>query len=120
MKHLFLVFLGGGAGSVLRYLLSAYTQKLWTIGVFPLGTFLVNLLGCLLIGALSSGLMKTDETSRLLLIVGFCGGFTTFSAFSAEGIQLWQSGHYLTLTAYILLSVLLGITAVWAGAKLTT
>lgn len=118
VRNVLFVFIGGGAGSVLRYLLSVGTQKFWIAKSFPVGTFLANLIGCFLIGVLVSVLVKNDTNLRLLLITGFCGGFTTFSAFSVESVSLWQSGEFLLLGIYVLLSVILGLAAVWLGQSL--
>lgn len=118
MKSLLFVFIGGGVGSVLRYLASLATQKFWIAKSFPVGTFLANLIGCFLIGVLVSTLVKSDLNLRLLLITGFCGGFTTFSAFSVESVALWQSGQFLVLGIYVLLSVILGLSAVWLSQSL--
>jgi CrcB protein len=115
MKILLYVFLGGGLGSVFRFLISNYTQKLWNIKDFPLGTFTVNILGCFLIGLASAYFLKVDNCLKFLIITGFCGGFTTFSAFSIENYGLWQEGNYFILATYIILSVLLGLMAVFAG-----
>ena len=116
MKSLLIIFLGGGAGSVLRFLISRSTQSLWNLGGFPLGTFTVNMLGCLLIGIFSSTIIKEHNELKLLLIAGFCGGFTTFSAFSLENLALWQNQNYLMLTLYTAASILLGMLAVWLGS----
>ena len=118
IKNLLYIFLGGGAGSVLRFLISNYTQKTVNINNFPLGTFLVNVLGCFLIGWLTAYFVKVDSYLKFLLITGFCGGFTTFSAFSAENFSLWQSGNYGMLILYILLSVIMGFGAVYLGLQL--
>lgn len=115
MKTLLYIFLGGGFGSILRFLVSDYTQKLWNVKHFPLGTFTVNILGCFLVGAAAAYFMKVDSTLKFLMITGFCGGFTTFSTFSLENMTLWQEGHYSTLFAYIFLSVALGFLAVYSG-----
>lgn len=115
IKNLLYIFLGGGAGSVLRFLISNYTQKTVNINNFPLGTFLVNVLGCFLIGWLTAYFVRVDSYLKFLLITGFCGGFTTFSAFSAENFSLWQSGNYGMLILYILLSVIVGFGAVYLG-----
>jgi CrcB protein len=115
LKNLIFIFLGGGVGSVLRYWVSSVSGKMFSVGVFPSGTFLVNIIGCFIIGALSSYFIKVDNSLKFLLITGFCGGFTTFSTFSAENYSLWQGQHYGMLIAYILLSVVLGILAVVTG-----
>lgn len=118
IKNLLYIFLGGGAGSVLRFLISNYTQKTVNINNFPLGTFLVNVIGCFLIGWLTAYFVKVDSYLKFLLVTGFCGGFTTFSAFSAENFSLWQSGNYGMLILYILLSVIVGFGAVYLGLQL--
>lgn len=117
MKSLLFIFLGGGTGSVLRYLL--------TIGIsrsegtnFPWGTFAVNVLGCVLIGVfytLTSRIHVSNEI-RLMLTVGLCGGFTTFSTFSNESLQLLKSGFYPSFLAYAIGSVVMGILGVMLGA----
>lgn len=117
MRNIFLIFFGGGLGSVLRYLLSFNAQKLWKINNFPVGTLLVNIIGCFAIGFLTSYLVKYDNGLKFLLITGICGGFTTFSAFSIENYSLWENQQFLMLTIYIGLSILLGIIAVFAGIK---
>lgn len=115
MKTFLYVFLGGGLGSVLRFLISNYTQKLWNIKDFPLGTFSVNILGCFLIGVASAYFLKIDNYLKYLIIAGFCGGFTTFSTFSIENYSLWQEGNYGILILYVGLSVIVGFIAVIAG-----
>lgn len=117
MKSLLFVFLGGGTGSMLRYLISMSINQR-TTGVFPWGTMAVNISGCVLIGffyALSSRLQISDEM-RLLLTVGICGGFTTFSTFGNESLQLLKSGFYLSFFAYTCGSLILGILGVMLGA----
>ena len=115
MKNLFYIFIGGGLGSVFRVFISNYTQKLFNVSGFPLGTFLVNIIGCFLIGVLSSYFLKVNSDLKFLLITGFCGGFTTFSTFSAENVSLWQNGDYITLVLYSLLSIVIGFLAVFIG-----
>ncbi|MBF8455923.1 fluoride efflux transporter CrcB [Kaistella sp. G5-32] len=117
MKNLIYIFIGGGLGSVLRFLISNYTQKLWNINTFPMGTFVVNLIGCFLIGVLTSYFIKVDNYLKFLLITGFCGGFTTFSTFSAENYSLWQNGNYSILLIYIFLSIVVGLLAVYLGLQ---
>lgn len=109
LKDALAVFLGGGAGAVCRYLLAVLLKNPSRLPAFPLSTFLVNLVGSLLIGILSAYALKHPQDFklyRLLLVSGFCGGFTTFSSFSYENIQLLQKGDYLTAFLYIFLSLL--------------
>ena len=84
---------------------------------FPIGTLLVNVSGCFLIGILSQHYMNVQAhpAMRAALITGFCGGFTTFSAFSLETVGLFDGGEYLKATAYILLSVTCSLLATFAG-----
>jgi CrcB protein len=113
---LFLIALGGGAGSVLRYLLGGRVQHFAPHG-FPVGTLTVNVLGCLLIGILTRLFlnMETPGEWRGLLVVGFCGGFTTFSTFSIETVGLIEGGEYARAATYVAGSVLLCIMATFAG-----
>jgi CrcB protein len=117
LKTLLLVGIGGGLGSVLRYL-TAYIVGKFYDNPFPLATFSVNILGCLLFGMLIGIFGKQlspNDDLKYLFITGFCGGYTTFSTFSAENIQLIQSGNYLIPALYITSSVLFGILAVFLG-----
>ena len=117
LKQIIIVAIGGAAGSVLRYLATIISAKFYNNN-FPFATFIVNIVGCLLIGILIGIFERTgsvNENIRLLLITGFCGGFTTFSAFSSENISLMQNGNTLLAVTYIVLSVTLGLLAVWFG-----
>jgi len=117
MKALGIIWLGGGLGSVLRYLLQVGVTRLVNIS-FPLGTFLVNISGCFLIGvffALAEKYASFNFEWRLFLITGLCGGFTTFSTFSYEGVNLFREGNYGYFIMYILLSVVLGLLVTVLG-----
>lgn len=117
IKSLLLVGLGSFCGGALRYYISTLMKSVCNQG-FPWGTLLVNLVGCLLIGVVFGlfGKMETQSNSWcLILTAGFCGGFTTFSAFANESLQMLQSGNTFNLTIYILASVLAGIALVALG-----
>lgn len=120
MRALLLVGLGGGAGSIFRYLTSVAVTRYFQ-GVFPLAIFIVNISGCFMIGlflGLLERVLLANPDLKLLFVTGFCGGYTTFSTFSAENVNLIQSGHYLTAFLYIAASVLTGMAAVWLGFML--
>lgn len=121
MKTIFLVGLGGAIGSILRYVSVWLTSKYFQ-GTFPLATLLINMLGSLLIGLFIGLLAKyfpENQPLKFLLIVGFCGGFTTFSSFASENYSLFQNGQQLMAFAYIAVSVLLTLAAVGIGNYLT-
>ena len=116
MKSFLLVFLGGGLGSGLRYLVSIAMNQYSK--VLPLGTFIVNMLGCLLIGLILGYAQKENtltSNQTLLLATGFCGGFTTFSAFANENLELIKNGELFNFSVYTIGSVLVGILAVFIG-----
>lgn len=109
-------FLGGGS----RFLVSKLIGMIWASS-FPLATFIVNILGCLLIGffsSLPSTLSWLSPQTRLLLTTGFCGGLTTFSTFMNENLSLANNQDYLCLFIYLVGSFALGLIFVWAGGAL--
>lgn len=116
MKQLLLVFIGGGFGSIARFLLSKYFNNDST-GI-PYGTFLANILGSLLIGFILGFAIKNESLNSnqtLLLATGFCGGFTTFSTFAYENHVLLKSGDFFTFFLYTVGSFALGFAAVFLG-----
>ena len=110
------IAIGGAAGSVSRYLLGGMVQSTAAVR-FPAGTLAVNLIGCFIIGALTQHYMNSQVSPamRAALITGFCGGFTTFSAFSIETVGLINGGEYVKAGAYIVFSVGISIAATFAG-----
>lgn len=113
------VFLGGGLGAVARYGLDSGLKRISPMRDFPVGILVCNLLGCFLIG-IALGLMSRSVPNWFspLVITGFLGGFTTFSSFSRDNVHLIDSGHASMAVLNILLSVVPGVLAVWAGLKI--
>jgi len=112
------VFIGGGVGAVLRYLISV-GWKAYCVGqegavTFPWPTLIANVLGCLMIGIFyaHSSSWGLSPNARLLLTTGLCGGFTTFSTFSYEALNLLRTGMYCSFALYATLSFILGLLAV--------
>ena len=123
MKGLLLVALGGALGSVARYTLSGWILHHTIDWKFPAGTFAVNVIGCLVAGVLAGlaekhGLLSPD--ARLLLFTGVLGGFTTFSAFGLETMFLLKRGDIMVAGLNIVLSVLVGLLALWFGLGLAS
>jgi CrcB protein len=120
-----LVGLGGAAGSMLRFWASGLAQNAAAgtgVGGFPVGTLAVNVTGCVLIGVLAEladerGYLSPD--ARALLVVGFLGGFTTFSAFANETVTAWRAGAVTIAAVNVVLSVALCVAGVVAGRSLT-
>lgn len=120
MRILFLIGAGGFIGSIARYLAQQGITKILPV-VFPYGTFVVNVVGCFLIGVLYALADRSNFLTaewRFFLVTGFCGGFTTFSTFSMEAYGLMRSEQYLYLTLYVGLSVILGILATFIAIAL--
>jgi fluoride exporter len=120
MRPLIFIGIGGGLGSIFRYLIQVFIGRHIPL-VFPVGTFLVNCFGCFLIGlfyALASKYSWFGPEWRLFLITGICGGFTTFSTFSYDGLYLLRQGSTLSFLFYTLGTVVLGMLATFAGVAL--
>lgn len=116
MKIWIFIFLGGGLGSILRYYISLLFKNVSS--QYPLGTFMANLLGCLLIGVFFGMLHNTDMLKKeihLFFAVGFTGGLTTFSTFALDNVHLFRSHSFLQPLAYSLATTLLGILMVLVG-----
>ncbi len=120
MMKLVMIALGGGVGAVMRYGVSGWGQRL-TTGTFPLGTLVVNVSGCLvigLLGALFAGPHLVREEYRVAVLVGVLGSFTTFSTFGAESFSLLNDGQVRSALVNILVSNAFGLAAVWFGYRL--
>jgi CrcB protein len=115
IQKILFVFIGGGLGSVLRFLISKHFNS--SFDNFFVGTFLVNAIGCLLIGFFIGLEVKylMNKPEFFLLVAGFCGGFTTFSAFALENYTLFRAGDYSAALFYIIISLIIGILAVALG-----
>jgi CrcB protein len=116
MKHILLVFFGGGIGSVLRYLIGKWLNS--SSDGLPYGTFMANILGSLLIGVILGLASKNNsltQSQTLLLATGFCGGFTTFSTFAYENHVFLKSGDFTSFALYTIGSFIIGFLAVFLG-----
>jgi fluoride exporter len=123
MNALLMVAAGGALGSVARYLLSGWTLQHTLEWRFPLGTFLVNMIGCLAVGVLGGLVVKHDLFSaetRLFLFTGVAGGFTTFSAFGLETFHLLRRDEVLVAGSYVAASVVAGLFVLWLGFLLVS
>ena len=120
MRKLFdiiLVFCGGGAGSIVRFLLGRWVNA-WHNHHFPFGTLAVNVVACLVLGfvvGIADHRQLISPSARLFWTVGFCGGFSTFSTFSAETLTLIQSGFHFSTFVYIVSSLVLCLAGTFAG-----
>ena len=116
LKEIVAVFIGGGIGSVLRFLLNKI--EIVSENNYPYSTFISNVVGCFILGLVLGYFIKNGSNNSTLFVfltVGLCGGFTTFSTFSNENLQLIQNGHILSFLIYTLLSLILGIMFVYFG-----
>ena len=118
MKIALIIFAGSGVGGVLRYFIQKFFIDAGFV-TFPAGTFIVNIAGCFLIGLFEALAAKNNLLSpewRLALTTGLCGGFTTFSTFANENINLLHNGDYLYFSFYLILSIVFGLGAVMFGS----
>ena len=119
MKDIFLIGIGGMSGSILRYLINKNISHIYDS--FPIGTFAVNIIGCLLAGILFKYFSLNKDINvelSLFLIVGFCGGFTTFSAFAIDSISLLNEKKFMLFFSYTILSSILGILFCYIGMSI--
>jgi CrcB protein len=119
IKQLLLVFIGGGFGSVLRFIMGKFLNN--PQDGIPYGTFAANIIGSLLIGIILGIAAKNDTLSSnqtLLLATGFCGGFTTFSTFAYENHIFLKSGDFTSFAIYTIASFIIGFLAVFFGMYL--
>ncbi|MBS1950442.1 MAG: Fluoride ion transporter CrcB [Cytophagales bacterium] len=123
MRYFFeigIVFVGGGLGSMVRFVLGKWVNTLHTHH-FPFGTLTVNIVACLIMGyvvGLADHRQIISASSRLFWTVGFCGGFSTFSTFSAETLSLIQNGFQLSTVIYVMLSLAFCLAATFGGIYL--
>ncbi|MEJ7767925.1 MAG: fluoride efflux transporter CrcB [Chitinophagaceae bacterium] len=120
MKAFLIVTAGSGLGGALRYFVQVMVYRFYP-STFPFGTFAINIIGCFFIGlffALSEKGNLLSSDTRLFLVTGLCGGFTTFSSFSVENFNLLKSGYTLYFILYAIGSVVLGLLATYAGFQI--
>lgn len=119
MQNIIAVFIGGGMGAMLRYLTGVCALRYLSVNL-PVATFAVNILGCFILGFLYALFIDKPEINtslKLALTAGFCGGLTTFSTFSLELFEMLKNAQFMQLSVYLLLSIILGLTAVWIGVS---
>lgn len=120
MQNVLAVFLGGGAGAVLRYLTGVLALRYLSSVNLPAATFAVNIAGCFILGVLFAVFVDRPEVNtslKLALTAGFCGGLTTFSTFSFEMFEMLKNAQYLQVSVYLILSLAAGLAAVWIGVS---
>jgi CrcB protein len=117
-KQFLFIFIGGGIGSVLRFGIGQFLSGIQQQTGFPWGTFSVNIIGSFLIGFFIASSLRSDQDWNLIksfLIIGFCGGFTTFSSFAYENFHLLREGHFGLFALYAISSLIIGLSAVYLG-----
>jgi len=122
LVKLLFIAIGGGVGAVARWLVAGAAQRLAPSGAFPIGTLVVNALGCLIIGFLAAmftapGGIRVREAHRLAILVGLLGGFTTFSTFAYETLTLADDGQLARAGVNVLASNIIGLICVWIGYR---
>lgn len=120
LKSILLVGIGSFAGGALRYIVSAVMKNVCASS-FPWATLAVNLLGCFIIGVVYALFSKSGNASAplcLMLTTGFCGGFTTFSTFANESLQMLQNGNLIGFILYVTVSVIVGMALVALGYRI--
>jgi fluoride exporter len=115
-SNILLIGLAGGTGTILRFLVQKNLNT-----SFPFGTLLVNIIGCMVIGIAWGYFSRNyNEQKQLIILTGFCGGFTTFSSFTAEGLQMMFDQRWLNFIVYTTVSVIAGLVATFIGFKISS